>query len=193
MNRKTILALGCALLMAFRKPSTTRAQSFLVMPGPIAGLAQPLATTAGYHFTSSESVLGIPTRAFGELVIGFVLFVAAAGNSNQSDQSFAALPQMIDAPNILVVGAVSRSGTPAAFTTFGKKVQIYAPGDAVIGRVCPPPDDIGGDTGASRAGGGAGAGAWAASHIRRGARRGPRAGRHNPRPQSFCAMHRRAK
>lgn len=63
-----------------------------------------------------------------------MLFVAAAGNSNQSDQSFAALPQMIDAPNILVVGAVSRSGTPAAFTTFGKKVQIYAPGDAVIGR-----------------------------------------------------------
>lgn len=63
-----------------------------------------------------------------------ILFVAAAGNSNQSDESYAALPQMIDAPNILVVGAVSRSGTPAAFTTFGKKVQIYAPGDAVRGR-----------------------------------------------------------
>ncbi len=46
------------------------------MPGPIAGLPQPLNTTAGYHFTSSESVLGIPTRAFGELVIGFVMFGA---------------------------------------------------------------------------------------------------------------------
>lgn len=63
-----------------------------------------------------------------------ILFVAAAGNSNQSDDSYAALPQMIDAPNILVVGAVSRSGTPAAFTTFGRKVRIYAPGDAVKGR-----------------------------------------------------------
>jgi len=46
------------------------------MPGPISGLPQSLPTTAAYHFTSSESVLGIPTRAFGELVIGFVMFGA---------------------------------------------------------------------------------------------------------------------
>ncbi len=46
------------------------------MPGPIAGLPQPLSTTAAYHLASSESVLGIPTRAFGELVIGFVMFGA---------------------------------------------------------------------------------------------------------------------
>jgi TRAP transporter 4TM/12TM fusion protein len=46
------------------------------MPGPISGLPQPLHTTAAYHLTSSESVLGIPTRAFGELVIGFVMFGA---------------------------------------------------------------------------------------------------------------------
>ncbi|MBE0549450.1 MAG: TRAP transporter fused permease subunit [Rubrivivax sp.] len=46
------------------------------MPGPIAGLPQPFPTTAAYHFASSESVLGIPTRAFGELVIGFVMFGA---------------------------------------------------------------------------------------------------------------------
>jgi TRAP transporter 4TM/12TM fusion protein len=47
------------------------------MPGPISGLAQTLSTTAAFHFASSESVLGIPTRAFGELVIGFVMFGAA--------------------------------------------------------------------------------------------------------------------
>jgi TRAP transporter 4TM/12TM fusion protein len=46
------------------------------MPGPIAGLPQTLSATAAYHFASSESVLGIPTRAFGELVIGFVMFGA---------------------------------------------------------------------------------------------------------------------
>jgi TRAP transporter 4TM/12TM fusion protein len=46
------------------------------MPGPISGLPQPFHTTAAYHFASSESVLGIPTRAFGELVIGFVMFGA---------------------------------------------------------------------------------------------------------------------
>jgi TRAP transporter 4TM/12TM fusion protein len=47
-----------------------------LMPGPIAGLGQDLYTTMAYHFTSSESVLGIPMRAFGELVIGFVMFGA---------------------------------------------------------------------------------------------------------------------
>ena len=46
------------------------------MPGPIAGLQQDFSTVAAYHFASSESVLGIPTRAFGELVIGFVMFGA---------------------------------------------------------------------------------------------------------------------
>lgn len=48
-----------------------------VLPGPIAGLGQDLRTTTGYHFASSESVMGIPMRAFGELVIGFVMFGAA--------------------------------------------------------------------------------------------------------------------
>jgi TRAP transporter 4TM/12TM fusion protein len=47
------------------------------MPGPISGLPQSLPATAAYHFASSESVIGIPTRAFGELVIGFVMFGAA--------------------------------------------------------------------------------------------------------------------
>jgi len=48
-----------------------------VMPGPISGLGQDLRTTIGFHFASSESVMGIPMRAFGELVIGFVMFGAA--------------------------------------------------------------------------------------------------------------------
>ena len=47
-----------------------------MMPGPISGLPQSFSTTMGYHFTSSESVMGIPMRAFGELVIGFVMFGA---------------------------------------------------------------------------------------------------------------------
>src|SRR3990172_9256752 len=46
------------------------------MPGPISGLQQDFSTVAAYHFASSESVLGTPTRAFGELVIGFVMFGA---------------------------------------------------------------------------------------------------------------------
>lgn len=48
-----------------------------LMPGPIGGFPQDLVTTAAYHLTSSESVMGIPFRAFAELVIGFILFGAA--------------------------------------------------------------------------------------------------------------------
>ncbi|MDJ0948854.1 MAG: TRAP transporter fused permease subunit [Alphaproteobacteria bacterium] len=47
------------------------------MPGPISGFAQPFWDTIPYHIISSESSFGIPMRAFGNLVIGFILFGAA--------------------------------------------------------------------------------------------------------------------
>ncbi|KAA2237745.1 TRAP transporter permease [Salinarimonas soli] len=47
------------------------------MPGPIAGLAQPLTTTVTNHILSNESAFGIPMRAFGELVVGFIIFGVA--------------------------------------------------------------------------------------------------------------------
>lgn len=63
-----------------------------------------------------------------------ILFVAAAGNSNQSDATLGAVPQTIDAPNLIVVGAVGTSGMPTSFTTFGERVSLYAQGEAVRGR-----------------------------------------------------------
>lgn len=47
------------------------------LPGPIAGLASTPGETAAYHAMSIESVLGIPMRAFAELVIGFLIFGVA--------------------------------------------------------------------------------------------------------------------
>lgn len=44
------------------------------LPGPIAGFSQPFDLTISYHMMSMESVLGIPLRAFAELVIGFIVF-----------------------------------------------------------------------------------------------------------------------
>ena len=44
------------------------------MPGPISGLASTPGETAAYHAMSIEAVLGIPMRAFAELVIGFLIF-----------------------------------------------------------------------------------------------------------------------
>ncbi|UUX50641.1 TRAP transporter fused permease subunit [Nisaea acidiphila] len=48
-----------------------------VLPGPISGFAQPFLDVIPYHIISSESSFGIPMRAFGNLVIGFIIFGAA--------------------------------------------------------------------------------------------------------------------
>jgi TRAP transporter 4TM/12TM fusion protein len=47
------------------------------MPGPISGLASTPGEAAAYHAMSIESILGIPMRAFAELVIGFLIFGVA--------------------------------------------------------------------------------------------------------------------
>ncbi|ALO47247.1 TRAP transporter permease [Pseudohongiella spirulinae] len=44
------------------------------MPGPISGMASSAAETASYHVMSIESILGLPFRAFAQLVIGFLVF-----------------------------------------------------------------------------------------------------------------------
>lgn len=47
------------------------------MPGPISGMASSPAETAAYHVMSIESILGLPFRAFAQLVIGFLIFGVA--------------------------------------------------------------------------------------------------------------------
>ena len=46
------------------------------MPDPLSGFQQPFMDVVPYHMISSESSFGIPMRAFGGLVIGFILFGA---------------------------------------------------------------------------------------------------------------------
>ncbi len=48
-----------------------------LLPAVLAGQTVPLADTAIYHTMSEESLLGIPMRAFGNLVIGFLIFGVA--------------------------------------------------------------------------------------------------------------------
>ena len=55
-----------------------------------------------------------------------ILFIAGAGNANQSDQTQDATPQTLDRPNILVVGGAGTAGNPTAFTTYGGAVRLYA-------------------------------------------------------------------
>src|SRR3546814_1605401 len=47
------------------------------MPAPIRGIGQTLPDTLAYHIVSSESAFGIPMQAFGEIVIGFIVFGVA--------------------------------------------------------------------------------------------------------------------
>lgn len=48
-----------------------------IMPGPISAFASPFKYVAGYHAMSLESIMGIPLRAFANLVFGFILFGVA--------------------------------------------------------------------------------------------------------------------
>lgn len=52
-----------------------------IMPGPISGLPQSLPDTLAYHMLSGESSFGIPMRAFGELVVGFIVFGVALNHT----------------------------------------------------------------------------------------------------------------
>jgi len=45
-----------------------------IVPGPISGFAQAIDDVAAFYTYSTEAAFGIPMRAFGTLVIGFVLF-----------------------------------------------------------------------------------------------------------------------
>ena len=57
-----------------------------------------------------------------------ILFVAAAGNSNNDSQFSEMIPSGLTAPNMITIGAVDQSGKPTGFTTFGKNVALYASG-----------------------------------------------------------------
>ncbi len=57
-----------------------------------------------------------------------ILFITAAGNSNQ-DASFAEdIPADIVLPNLLTVGAVDKAGDEASFTSYGPTVVVHANG-----------------------------------------------------------------
>ncbi len=57
-----------------------------------------------------------------------VLFIGAAGNSDNDVEFDEMIPSGFDLPNLLVVGAVNQAGEPTSFTSFGRTVQVYANG-----------------------------------------------------------------
>ncbi|MFN0010906.1 MAG: S8 family serine peptidase [Phycisphaerales bacterium] len=57
-----------------------------------------------------------------------ILFIAAAGNSNNNSQFSEMIPSGLEIGNMITVGAVDQSGKPTGFTTFGKNVRLYSNG-----------------------------------------------------------------
>ncbi len=57
-----------------------------------------------------------------------ILFVAAAGNSNENSTFAEAIPADIVLPNLLTVGAVDKAGDEASFTSYGPTVKVHANG-----------------------------------------------------------------
>ncbi len=56
-----------------------------LMPEAVQGMATSLADTAAYHVMSSESLVGLPFRAFASLVIGFLVFGVALQHTGGGD------------------------------------------------------------------------------------------------------------
>ncbi|HEY3635044.1 MAG TPA: S8 family serine peptidase [Caldimonas sp.] len=57
-----------------------------------------------------------------------ILFVTAAGNSNDDASFIESVPSGIVLPNLLTVGAVDSAGEEAPFTSYGPTVKVHADG-----------------------------------------------------------------
>ena len=97
------------------------------MPMPFTGLAFTFSRSATYHIISSESLLGIPTRAFANIVLGFIVFGAALQHSGAGkffmDFAFALLGHVRGGPAKVAIfssgllGSLSGSVTTNVLTT----------------------------------------------------------------------------
>ena len=66
------LSLACVVIVISLYPIYAE-----YVPGPLAAFSSPWDLTAAYHAMSGESILGIPLKAFANLIIGFIIFGAA--------------------------------------------------------------------------------------------------------------------
>jgi subtilisin family serine protease len=69
---------------------------------------------------------GALTKAFASAPE--ILFVTAAGNSNDDASFTESVPSGIVLPNLLTVGAVDSAGEEASFTSYGPTVKVHADG-----------------------------------------------------------------
>ncbi len=78
----------------------------------------------------AREIFDIGKEAFYEAIhdADEILFVAAAGNSDNDAEFYEFIPSSFDLPNILTVGAVDQAGEETGFTSFGENVDVHANG-----------------------------------------------------------------
>jgi subtilisin family serine protease len=76
----------------------------------------------------------VEKRALEEAIAGApgILFVAGAGNENNSADFAQYIPAGLQLPNLITAGAVDMSGVETSFSTFGKTVAVHANGFEVV-------------------------------------------------------------
>ncbi len=78
----------------------------------------------------AREIFGIQRDGLQAAIAGApeILFIAAAGNSDNDNQFAEMIPSALSSPNLITVGAVDSALKPTSFTTFGKNVELYANG-----------------------------------------------------------------
>lgn len=78
----------------------------------------------------SRKLFSIGKNALEEAMNGApdILFIAAAGNSDNDNTFSEMIPSGLDVGNMITVGAIDGAGKPTNFTSFGKNVELYANG-----------------------------------------------------------------
>ena len=65
-----------------------------------------------------------------------IVFVAAAGNESNNNDSRPTYPASYDLPNVITVGSFTGSGAASSFSNYGvKSVHVFAPGSTILSTV----------------------------------------------------------
>jgi subtilisin family serine protease len=86
------------------------------------GLDEPKKIARDYYEIQKDEL----TKAFASAPD--ILFVTAAGNSNEDASFVEDIPAGIALPNLMTVGAVDKAGDEASFTSYGPTVVVHANG-----------------------------------------------------------------
>lgn len=65
-----------------------------------------------------------------------IVFVAAAGNESNNNDSRPTYPASYDVPNVITVGSYAGTGAASSFSNYGvKSVHVFAPGSSILSTV----------------------------------------------------------